>query len=155
MIQYLYRSVTGINLKVDFTLALLCSRKGMAKPDRMRFQGPSSAWCCVFVDSSVLAFLLVSVDLFMCCALHAALNKCPEEIAPRSAGYQAEIYKIAKQHTNLSVALDCKTAKPISLSRECRAGCREINLCPVAMATYFKPSLISGFHYNLEINNRI
>lgn len=152
--------VTGISLKVIFYFGFTLWQKENCKTRQDKwFQGPSSAWYCRFVDASVLALLSVSVDLFTCCALCMSLNECPEEMKSQSASYQAEIYKPAKQHTNLSATLDCKTAKWIclrkpSLSTECRAGCTEINLHPVAMATYFKPSMTSGFWYNLEINNR-
>lgn len=96
----------------------------------------------------------------MCCALCMSLNECPAEMKSQSTSYQAEIYKTAKHHTNLSMILDCKTAEGVclrkpSLSTKCRAGCIEINPHPVAMVTYFKPCLISGFWYKLEINNRI
>lgn len=54
-----------------FTLALLCGRKGKAKPDRMSdFRGPVQRGTARLQTKVATALLSVSVNLFTCCALN-------------------------------------------------------------------------------------
>lgn len=131
VVQKLHVSVTGISLKFIFYFDFSLWKKRLWQ---------SQTWWLI---SGVQFSLVPQVCKFKCVGtfvgfsgfhwiysvtLCMSLNECPEEREPRFAGYQAEICKTPKLHTNLSVTLVCKTAKWIclrkpSLRTECRAGC--------------------------------